>query len=323
MRKKIYVMALAAVSAATVWAGGLKTGQLSNVTRLTNDNGVKYENPQFAPDGQTISFTEFGYKGLYTIKADGSNKNQISDAPGVGYMYQWSPDSRQLLARDTRWLKDAGRVHSAVVYDLAGKATQVTADANDMQPAVWRFSRDGKTLVAHDGIPTEVTNTAVKRMALKQGQTMEAVRALPAYNLTYYCDYDNLFAVDADGNKTRVCDGPAFRASLSPNGKLIVFSDMYDNIKVMNPDGTNQRTIAKGQNPIWLNDQQVAYERTTDDGHTYKTGEIYMANVATGAEKALTSTPSKIEMNISVSPDGNKVLFSDFNDGQIYIADLK
>jgi Tol biopolymer transport system component len=39
--------------------------------------------------------------------------------------------------------------------------------------------------------------------------------------------------------------------------------------------------------------------------------------------KALTATPNLIEMNPCISPDGNKIVFTSFTNGQIYVADLK
>jgi Tol biopolymer transport system component len=65
------------------------------------------------------------------------------------------------------------------------------------------------------------------------------------------------------------------------------------------------------------------FERTTDDGHNYLTGELYMLSIDSGKIVQLTSTADKIEMNPCVSPDGTKVVFTSFVDGQVYIADLK
>jgi Tol biopolymer transport system component len=39
--------------------------------------------------------------------------------------------------------------------------------------------------------------------------------------------------------------------------------------------------------------------------------------------KALTATSNRIEMNPCISPDGSKIVFTSFTDGQIYVADLK
>ena len=96
-----------------------------------------------------------------------------------------------------------------------------------------------------------------------------------------------------------------------------------DDICVINVDGTGKRVLGRGFNPSWVNNSQIIYERTEDDGHVYTAGELYLMNINDKSIKTLTATSNRIEMNASVSPDGSKVIFTSFTDGQIYIADLK
>ena len=48
-----------------------------------------------------------------------------------------------------------------------------------------------------------------------------------------------------------------------------------------------------------------------------------MINIDGSGKKALTATSDRIEMCPSISPDGKKIVFCSFSDGQIYSADLK
>jgi len=96
-----------------------------------------------------------------------------------------------------------------------------------------------------------------------------------------------------------------------------------DDVCVMNIDGTGKRILGRGFNPSWANNSQIVFEKTTDDGHVYTSGELYMINVDGTNHKQLTKTGNRIEMNASVSPDGTKVAFVSFSDGQVYVADLK
>ncbi|MBS7410776.1 MAG: PD40 domain-containing protein, partial [Muribaculaceae bacterium] len=68
-----------------------KTGQLSNVTRLTNGT-ERYENPRWSPDGSKIAFTKLGYEGVLVMDADGANKKVISQGAGEGFEFKWSID---------------------------------------------------------------------------------------------------------------------------------------------------------------------------------------------------------------------------------------
>ena len=86
----------------------------------------------------------------------------------------------------------------------------------------------------------------------------------------------------------------------------------------MNIDGTGKKVIGAGYNASWVNNNQIVFERTTDDGHTYLTGELYMLSIDSGKIVQLTSTADKIEMNPCVSPDGTKYSPSVLTNGLIF-----
>ncbi len=317
--KKFYLMAVALLLAQAGYAQGLKQGKLENVTRLTKD-AVKYENPRWSPDGKMIAFTELSSDGLYVMNADGSTKKQISNEAGIGYMYQWSADSREILIRDTRWVNEPTgirRYHAAWALDLTGKKTRMTEDAEYMQPAAWRYSPSGaKSVVAPDTkvIPANL-NALPKSIA-------EQMRLNPTTNISFITDGDNLYIVNSRGIKTLINEGASYCPTLSPDGKKVAFNQI-DDVCVMNVDGTGKKILGRGFNPSWVNNNQIIFELTTDDGHVYTSGELYMINIDGSNHRILTSTPNLIERCPCVSPDGTKVVFCSYIDGQIYVADIK
>lgn len=316
-RKNLLLTAL--VFSQVVSAQALKEGVLSNVTRLTND-AERYECPRWSPDGAKISFTNEGYSGLYVMNANGANKVQLSNAASVGYMHQWSADSREILVRDTRY--EAGdngleRVHATWVLNLDGGKTRVTADAADMQPGAWRYTKAGaKSVMVNDNKIEQTKLVKVPSVVMKKATVATTS------NVSFICDSESLYLVDANGNKKMLNDKPSFCPALSPDGKMVAFNQL-DDIMVVNIDGTGKRMLTRGFNPSWVNNSQIVFEVTTDDGHTYTSGDLYMMNINGGTPKALTSTQSMIEMNPCVSPDGSKITFISSTDGQIYTADLK
>ena len=317
--KKLLILA-AILLAQSAMAQGLKQGTLSNVKRLTTGTEM-YENPRWSPDGTKIAFTRLGYDGLYIIDANGTAVTQISDDLGVGYQYQWSADSHEILVRDTRWENNATgtmRLHAAWSIDMKGKKVRLSEDAEYMQPAAWRYSPVGEKSImcvdapAISGIKLKAVSTAV----------LQTVAKSVGSNISFYVDGENLYKITARGTKVLINQGPSFAPALSPDGTKVAFNQM-DDVCVMNIDGTGKKVIGAGYNASWVNNNQIVFERTTDDGHTYLTGELYMASIDGSNIKKLTSTADKIEMNPSVSPDGTKVVFTSFVDGQVYIADLK
>lgn len=317
--KKLLILAAVLISQVAT-AQELKQGTLSNVKRLTTGSEM-YENPRWSPDGTKIAFTRLGYDGLYIIDAKGTSMSQISDDLGVGYQYQWSADSHEILVRDTRWESNAIgtiRHHAAWSIDLNGKKVRLSEDAEYMQPAAWRYAPSGdKSIMSLDATAI----SGIKLKAVSKSVLSSAPKSIGS-NISFYVDGENLYKVTARGSKVLINQGPSFAPALSPDGTKVAFNQM-DDVCIMNIDGTDKKIISPGYNASWVNNSQIVFERTTDDGHIYLTGELYLANIEGNKIIQLTSTSDKIEMNPCVSPDGTQVVFTSFVDGQVYIADLK
>ena len=318
--KKHLLSATAALLLICTGAQAQKIGQLSNVTRLTNST-ERFENPRWSPDGSKIAFTQFGYEGLYVMDAKGASKKLLTDGSGAGYGFQWSADSKEILYRDTRGV-DTGngyqdRAHAIWAVDMGGKRTRMTYDANYMQPAAWRYSAGGvKSIVAPDA-------KIVKGVSLtKIPASMAKKAAANSNNVSFIANGETLVIVNAAGVKNTIFYAPAVCPAISPNGKKIAFVD-EDIIYVMNIDGTGKVKIGYGFNPSWGGNTQLVFEMTTDDGHEYTSGELYIANINGSGFKALTATSGNIEMWPCGSPDGAKLVVVSYTDGQVYSADLK
>lgn len=312
MSKKL----LYAASALIGIAASVQTAEaqhLENAVKLTN-GPARYDNPQWSPDGKKIAYTRFGYDGLYVADAATRHSEQICDMNGVGYMYHWDKAGSRILVRDTRYI-GAKRVHAAWCVNVSDHSVdRLTSDAEQMQPAAWKYSNDGNANIAVDG--------KLEAARLKVAPDSRTIPA-PTDQISFITDCESLYAVDASGDKKLIYTGAAFGPKLSPDKKHVVFATMNDEIKVMNIDGTAQRTITKGFSPEWLGNDRLIFHRTTDDGHTYLTGRLHAVSLDNDTTTDISTSATGIEMNPSVSPDGTKVAFVRFDDGQIYVADIK
>lgn len=295
----------------------LKEGRLEGVKQLTNDN-ARYENPQWSPDGRYIAFTNYGYDNLYVMNADGSAQHRVSDKKGIGFRFQWSIDSREILGTDISRNLVAGkqvRRQAAWAFSLDGKAERLTQDVARMTPAAWRYTTAGVKKVMSLDAPAVERNEHVATAFVKRA-------ASKANNTSFICDPEGLWVVDAQGNKKLINAGPSFCPALSPDGTRVVFNHV-NNVCVMNIDGTEKRVLDRGFNPCWVGNAQVVYEQSTDDGHTYTSSDLYIIGVNGTNKKALTSTADRMEMCPAVSADGSKIVFTSYNDGQVYCATLR
>lgn len=299
-RKKQVIMKKFLLMSFLLFAGSIAAqtsidGQLINVKRLTIDSG-RFENPQWSPDGTKIAFTNYGYNNLYVMDADGGNCKKVSSDNGVGFGFEWSSDSREVIAADLRYVLENGR--------------------KVRKQALWSYSISGEKRKLSDDV-TRMNQAARVKCAKYRG-----LRGNKVSRISFSCEPKGLYSVNGIGEKTLINEGPSFCPSLSPDGKRVVFNH-GNNVCVMNIDGTGKRVLDRGFNPVWVNGRQIVYEQTQDDGHTYTSGELYVINIDGSGKKALTSTSDRIEMCPSISPDGKKIVFCSFSDGQIYSADLK
>ena len=82
----------------------LVTGEIRYVTH--NGSGPRTSfNPSWSPDGKRIAFTDalFPQDGpaigdIWTVRPDGSGRQQVSRSPRFEFRPDWAPDSRQIWA---------------------------------------------------------------------------------------------------------------------------------------------------------------------------------------------------------------------------------
>ena len=293
--KKFLLISLLLIAGATK-AENLKQGVLSNVTKLTTGTD-RFENPKWSPDGSKIAYTNYGYNNLYVMNANGANKKCISTAEGVGFGYEWSNNSEQIFAADVRYTIESGR--------------------KVRKQALWSISIDGKS----ERLTEDVTRlNQVTKLSSKKYKSTRSSSSLQT--VSFSCEPQGLYVVNQFGKKTLINEGPSFCPALSPDGKKVVFNH-GNNVCVMNIDGTGKKVLDRGFNPVWANNSQIVYEQSKDDGHTYISSDLYIIGVNGVNKKALTKTSDKMEMCPAISPDGSKIVFTSFSDGQVYSADLK
>lgn len=297
-------------------------GTLKNVRRVTSQKEVQYAQPRWSPDGTMLAFTNQAYDGLWVMNADGANLHQISSAQQVGWGFEWSKDCNEILVRDTRYVPapdgSQDRVHALWAVDLDGHAVRLTPDEIKMQPGTWLYNAAGTKAVAVNGTVQQATHIGALPPAMRT-----KTAAAPGTIVQAVTDYDNLYAVDHQGNRTVVLKGQALVPQVSPDGTKIAYCNMASQIIVIDADGQNPRIIAKGFNPQWAGNGQLVYDLCQDDGHTLTAGNIYLSDIATLRQAPLTNTRDAIEMEPVISPDGTKIAFTNFADGQIYIADIE
>ncbi|MCK6580332.1 MAG: hypothetical protein L6Q98_19740 [Anaerolineae bacterium] len=132
----------------------------------------------------------------------------------------------------------------------------------------------------------------------------------------------DIWLMNADGISQRpITSGlVASNPSWSPDGQQIVYlapgSEGYDEIFVMDVDGTNIRQLTRGnfdvQNPTWLPDgRQIGYSR-----YNGGSSSTYVLNVDTQRSRVFIAGGTCPRW----SPDGSSIAYIDYYGGLLYVA---
>jgi Tol biopolymer transport system component len=199
----------------------------------------------WSPTGDRIAYAatpegDFRFSAIKTAAADGTNPTKVTNQTLGEYRADFDPD----------W--------SPAGPQIAFMRQEVSTNN---QAAIWTMNADGsnqKTLVR--GADPAWSPDGIK--------------------IAFRCDTGGICVINADGSGLRqltsnlIDSGPDW----SPDGMKLVFSSSTpqspNEIRVMNPDGTNVQDVAAGREPAWSADGRIAFTRGADPD----TSEVRVVN---------------------------------------------
>jgi Tol biopolymer transport system component len=228
-----------------------------NVTALTDNDDYNDSQPSLSPDRNRIAFisvatdeTNLFDWGLYTMGADGSSPQRLTNAGLLANNPGFAPDGRRLVYN--------AQEHSGVgeLYTIAVDNTDVRRlTVNETQREQWPvFTPDGKILFTGDDIQTS--------------------------------DDRVLYVINTDGTNPQVVVTDAVEASVSPDGSEIVFAsdadgdfDVYVLTRATGAIRQLTNDAASDGQPVFSPDGSRIAFSTRRDGDW----EIYVMNAADGS----------------------------------------
>jgi len=280
---------------------------VSNRYEMNGSNApARVFHPVFNTTGDKLLFSSDAYNGLSMYDTKTKAVTTISNDPGAGYEPLFDAQASKVFYRKTTF--DKGRRMDAMVsYDISkNQKVQMLAPQRDL-----KLARN-----FHNGF---VVTADRKMLKATFGKTNNA---MPLYvttqDLKIYLYKDQKFQILNPLNET---DSRYLWVSLSPNGKMILFTAAGKGTHVCDLNGKVIATLGYLNAPVWYDDDYVVGMQDKDDGHVITSSKVMMVSL-NGKVKAQISKAGEIAMYPAATAKSSKIAYNTIN-GKIQIAEIE
>lgn len=248
--------------------------------------------PHFNPDGTKLLFTSENFKGLNLYDLQTNEVKLITTDEGAGYSPTFSNDSKEIYYRQIR--RKNGRQYKTLMgFDAA---TQITKTLSEPVRTVKELNILQKKVLKRGTVPSvSVATENLKIVLYRNGERieMEPIGKVSGYVWT----------------------------SLSPNGKMILFTAASKGTFVCDLSGKVIASLGKMNAPVWYDDNYVVGMEDKDNGDFVVSSKIIIASIDGKFRQALTSD-DKIAMYPAASLASKRVAYCTLN-GELYVMELE
>lgn len=283
---------------------------LASLQPLNEIEGRGLTHPTFSPDGNTLALSSSTRNGIYLYSFSSSSLTPLSSADGIGSTFSWTPDSRFIIARETK-RTDLYNEHAAVLIPISGEQpTYLTEFVSSMPTYPKVLTHQGEMLVSlRRNVKTLQTNVLNKVSSTKPRFVASAINS----TLRIYRDGTVIENIRSSSD--------ILNESISENGQWVVFERLGKTTLLRSLVTNQDIDLGFLHRPVLSpNGRYVAGMITEDDGYSYQSSDIVLIDTETLEEINLTSSEGLMGMNPHWSPDGLQLVFEDFASGSIYLA---
>lgn len=266
--------------AALLTSGATAVAALPDYTAPQRIDAVsKAHHPVLSPDGSALLFSSVDHTGLNSLDLATGEITVIDKSAAAGFEPVFSRDGQKIYYRTA--VKVNGLMNRDVrCYDV--KAAKVKELAKPNRSSMALKSIDSETYTA--------------------------------------TDFDHI-NVSVNGKITRldpVTDAHTYQwASISPDGKKLLFSEPFKGVFVCDLDGSNLKSVMpKGDYPSWVDDNTVAAVVSHDDGYIVLDSTVVLVDLNSGENNNVTAS-DMIVGELTVSTADRSIIFTTV-EGELY-----
>lgn len=297
--KKLFFIAIVCLCITSLTA---QTITIEKTYRPVEQKGF---HPKFNANGEMLAFTSESYIGLNVYRFSDKSVITVSEDAGAGFQPVFSNNNDKVFFRNTIY-ESRLRKDGLKSYDFASKrqSQMLTPRRNMKQPQSFQ---NGVLVFAETKLVKSTfgkTKVPATDYVWSDGSNLNIFRNNKIERL----------------NPVKGANGYVW-ASLSPNGKMILFTAAGNGTFVSDLNGKIIAKLGYLNAPVWYNDNFVVGMQDKDNSEYVTESKILMKGLDGKSEKIL-STSDQIAMYPTAAVTANKVAFNTAK-GEIYVIELK
>lgn len=283
------------------------SAQTITVTNRTETlPGTKAYYPVLNQKGDKMLFSSDGYNGLSLYNLIDKKVLEISKDAGAGYEPMFDAQDTRIFYRKTTF-ENRLRMDAIESFELAkNKKTLMLNPQRDLKQA--RNFQNGFIVTANRKL--------LKSTFGKNTQSLAVY--VTTQDLKIYLYKDAKFSVLNPLNQP---ESRYLWVSLSPNGKMILFTAAGKGAYVCDLSGKIISSLGYLNAPVWYDDNYVVGMQDKDDGQMITSSKVMMFSV-NGKVKAEISSPNEIAMYPTAAGKASKIAYNTL-DGKILLVDIQ
>ncbi len=164
-------------------------------------SGISAGELDFSRDGQWVAYVSYPERRLWRSRIDGTERQQLTDAPIAAFLPRWSPDGTQIVYSDLQ----AGRPWKIFLISTQGGRPQEILGGNDaIADPTW--SPDGKRICFGRSPYTDASAKKIDVLELSSKQVSTIPGSDNLYSPRWSPDGQHLAALSADSKKLLLYD---------------------------------------------------------------------------------------------------------------------
>ncbi len=282
---------------------------------LLIESETYYMDPLWSPDGSMLAFTGSNYSGIYLYTFNGKEIKSISTNSSAGFGMSWSHAGDYIASRISKF-ENKRRYNTVAVYAVGDGSETLLSDYQTRLPGTPRWATGDRAVYLTGSNQYRTYNIPARAtVSPTLDETVVYVRRNKLFSRHVLSERETRIAAQ---------EGDIVNLTVAPDGSKLAYAIYGGDLWISDIDGNNPVNLGSGHEPSWNpTSDKITFMVNSDDGHTFTSSDIYVVNADGTGRINLTATTDILEMHPDWSPDGKWIAYDTYDDGRIWLQEVR